>query len=87
MGTGRLCRPRALLSPPALSDQQRLTVNEKEKVFKVTKFVGSEEIRNEAEVLRQKLYITEKQFPDNNVQSVSVDFLSWKDSITSVIFP
>lgn len=76
----RQCRPRALLSPQALSDQ-------KENMFKVTKFIGSEEIRNEAEVLRQKLYITEKQFPDNNVQSVSVDFLSWKASITSVVFP
>lgn len=48
---------RTLLGPPALSDQQRLIANEKEKVFKVTKRVGSEEIRNEAQVLRQKLYI------------------------------
>lgn len=82
----RQCRPKALLSPQALSDQQRLIVNEKENMFKVTKFIGSEEIRNEAEVLRQKLYITEKQFPDNNVQNVSVDFLSWKATITSVVF-
>lgn len=57
VGTERLCHPRTLLGPPALSDQQRLIANEKEKVFKVTKRVGSEEIRNEAQVLRQKLYI------------------------------
>lgn len=41
MGTGRLRHSKVLLSPSALSDQQRLLVKE-EKIFKVTKFVGSE---------------------------------------------
>lgn len=56
MGTGRLCHSRAFLSLPALSDQQRLTVNEK-KGFKVTKSVGLEDIRKETKVLRQKPYV------------------------------
>lgn len=73
-GTGRLCHSRAFLSLPALSDQWRLTVNEKG--FKVTQFVGLEDIRKEAKVLKaETICTTRKQLPDNNVQSVSVDFL------------
>lgn len=71
MGTGRLCHSRAFLSLPALSDQWRLTVNEKG--FTVTQFVGLEYIREEAKA--GTICTTRKQLPDNNVQSASVDFL------------
>lgn len=39
------------------TNRERLIVSEKENVFKVTKFVGSEDIRKEAKELRQKLYV------------------------------
>lgn len=60
----------------ALSEQ-RLIVNEKEKIFKLTKWAGSEDTRKEAKVLKQKPYVctTGNLFPHNNTQSVSADFL------------